>query len=144
MSDEVIQRLNDYRIDELEAAMVENLDLVECPVTHVFTEGLYTREIFMPAGSLVTSKIHKTEHPYVLSKGKLLVCIDKGEWVEMVAPYTGVTKPGTRRVAYIIEDTIWTTFHANPDDLTDLDEIENLIIEEHENPLLDNIKNLIP
>jgi hypothetical protein len=144
MSDEVIQRLNDYRIDELEAAMVENLDLVECPVTHVFTEGLYTREIFMPAGSLVTSKIHKTEHPYVLSKGKLLVCIDKGEWVEMVAPYTGVTKPGTRRVAYIIEDTIWTTFHANPDDLTDLDEIENLIIEEHENPLLSNIKNLIP
>lgn len=144
MSDEVIQRLNDYRIDELEAAMVENLDLVECPVTHVFTEGLYTREIFMPAGSLVTSKIHKTEHPFVLSKGKLLVCIDKGEWVEMVAPYTGVTKPGTRRVAYIIEDTIWTTFHANPDDLTDLDEIENLIIEEHENPLLSNIKNLIP
>jgi hypothetical protein len=144
MSDEVIQRLNDYRIDELEAAMVENLDLVECPVTHVFTEGLYTREIFMPAGSLVTSKIHKTEHPFVLSKGKLLVCIDKGEWVEMVAPYTGVTKPGTRRVAYIIEDTIWTTFHANPDDLTDLEEIENLIIEEHENPLLDNVKNLLP
>lgn len=144
MSNEVIQRLNDYRIDELEAAMVENLDLVECPVTHVFTDGLYTREIFMPAGSLVTSKIHKTEHPFVLSKGKLLVCIDKGEWVEMVAPYTGVTKPGTRRVAYIIEDTIWTTFHANPDDLTDLDEIENLIIEEHENPLLDNVKNLLP
>ena len=144
MSDEIIQRLNDYRVDELEAAMVENLELIDCPLSHVFTNGLYTREIFMPAGSLVTSKIHKTEHPYVVSKGKLLVCIDKGEWVEIEAPHMGVTKPGTRRILYILEDTVWTTFHPNPDNVTDLEEIEDLLIEEHDNILLQDIKKVLP
>lgn len=142
MINEVIQRLHDGRIDELEAAMVENFEQIECPVTHLFTEGMYTREIFMPKGSLVTSKIHKTEHPYVLSKGKLLVSVDKGEWVELEAPHTGITKAGTRRVAYILEDVIWTTFHANPDNLSDLDEIEDLVIEKHENLLLKDVKNI--
>lgn len=142
MSDDLIQRLHDGRIDELEAAMVENFVQIDCPVTHLFTDGMYVREIFMPAGSLVTSKIHKTEHPFVLSKGKLLVSIDKGEWVEMEAPFTGITKPGTRRVAYILEDVIWTTFHTNPDDLRDLDEIEEMVIEKHENLLLNDIKKI--
>lgn len=142
MSDDLIQRLHDGRIDELEAAMVENFVQIDCPVTHLFTDGMYVREIFMPAGSLVTSKIHKTEHPFVLSKGKLLVSIDKGEWVEMEAPFTGITKPGTRRVAYILEDVIWTTFHTNPDDLRDLEQIEELVIEKHENLLLNDIKKI--
>jgi hypothetical protein len=142
MINEIIERLHDGRIDELEAAMVANFEQVNCPVTHLFTEGMYTREIFMPKGSLVTSKIHKTEHPFVLSKGKLLVSIDKGEWVEMEAPYTGITKAGTRRVAYILEDTVWTTFHANPDNISDLDEIEDLVIEKHDNLLLHDIKNI--
>jgi hypothetical protein len=142
MINEIIERLHDGRIDELEAAMVENFEQVNCPVTHLFTEGMYTREIFMPKGSLVTSKIHKTEHPFVLSKGKLLVSIDKGEWVEMEAPFTGITRAGTRRVAYILEDTVWTTFHANPDNISDLDEIEDLVIEKHDNLLLHDIKKI--
>lgn len=142
MINEVIQRLHDGRIDELEAAMVENFEQIECPVTHLFTDGVYTREIFMPKGSLVTSKIHKTEHPYVLSKGKLLVSVDKGEWIELEAPHTGITKAGTRRVAYILEDVIWTTFHANPDNLSDLDEIEEMVIEKHDNLLLKDIKQI--
>jgi hypothetical protein len=72
---------------------------------------MYIREIFMPAGSLITSKIHKTEHPYIISYGKTAVSIDGNEWNEITAPYTGITVPGTRRVLYIIEDCIWTTFH---------------------------------
>lgn len=142
MSDELIERIHDGRVDELEAAMLANFPVVDCPLTHIFTDGMYVREIFMPAGSLVTSKIHKTEHPFVLSKGVLLVSIDKGEWVEMSAPFTGITKPGTRRVAYILEDVIWTTFHTNPDDLRDLEEIEDMVIEKYDNLLLHDIKKI--
>lgn len=142
MSKELIERLNDGRIDELEAVMAANYPAVDCPLTHVFTEGLYAREIFLPAGSLATSKIHKTEHPFIVSKGKILVSIDKGDWVQLEAPYMGVTKPGTRRVVYAIEDTVWTTFHANPDNITDLEEVEDKIIEKYDNPLLQDIKKL--
>ena len=115
-------------IDALEVKMM-NLPAAECPVVHSFTPGLYTREIFMPAGATVVSKIHKTEHPFVVSMGKVAVFIDGQGWQVITAPHRGITKPGTRRVAFILEDTIWTTFH--PTTLTDVDEIEAAIIEPH-------------
>ena len=108
----MIVRENDSRIDELEAAVIQEVDsLIDAPLVHKFTDGMYIREIFMPAGSLWTSKIHKTEHPYVVSYGKVAVSIDADEWYEITAPYTGITTPGTRRVLFILEDCIWTTFH---------------------------------
>ena len=108
----MIVRENDNIVDYLEASMMQFPDeLIDGPLVHKFTEGMYIREIFMPAGSLWTSKIHKTEHPYVVSYGKVAVSIDADEWYEITAPYTGITTPGTRRVLYILEDCIWTTFH---------------------------------
>lgn len=114
------------RIFDLENAMFEMTDKhIELPVEHIFTPGMYCRQIFMPAGATVTSKIHKTEHVYIISKGRVIVATDEGS-VELEAPHTGVTKPGTKRALYIVEDTIWTTMH--PTELTDVDEIEKQII----------------
>ena len=42
---------------------------VECPLKHYFAPGVYLREIFMPAGSVVIGKIHKTEHFNIIQKG---------------------------------------------------------------------------
>ena len=108
----MILRENDNIIDELEAFIIQESDsLIDAPLIHRFTDGMYIREIYMPAGSLWTSKIHKTEHPYVVSLGKVAVSIDAKEWENIEAPYTGITNIGTRRVLYILEDCIWTTFH---------------------------------
>ena len=126
----MIIRENDDRLDELEVAMLENCEPVHCLTTHMFTDGMYIREIFMPAGSLITSKVHKTEHPYIVSYGKVAVSIDGDDWDEITAPYTGITKPGTRRVLYILEDCIWTTFHR-VDDMKS--EYNNLNDDEKEN-----------
>jgi hypothetical protein len=142
----VIVRENDSRIDELEATIIHEVDsLIDAPLVHKFTDGMYIREIFMPAGSLWTSKIHKTEHPYVVSYGKVAVSIDADEWYEITAPYTGITTPGTRRVLFILEDCIWTTFHridGMKSEFNDLSEekikeivegIEDKILEPHIN-----------
>jgi hypothetical protein len=125
----VIARSNDNVIDELEAVILSNFDVVDCPVKHIFTNGMYIREIFMPAGSLITSKIHKTEHPYTVSYGVVAVSIDGGDWDQITAPYTGITKPGTRRVLYVIEDCIWTTYHPLEDMKS---EFNDLNVEEQE------------
>lgn len=122
------------RINALEQKMAGMFPPAECPVTHAFTPGLYMREIFMPAGTLLTSKIHKTEHPYVILSGKVSVWIGEGEEVLLEGPYVGVTKPGTRRVLYIHEDTRWITFH--PTEETDLTVIEQKLIEPHDFPKL--------
>jgi hypothetical protein len=121
-------------IDEVEG-LLSNYPPIECPVIHRFIPGMYIREIYMPAGTFCTSKIHKFEHPFVVSKGKVSVWID-GEIQVIEAPYWGITKPGTRRILFVQEDCIWTTFHVNPDDCKDVLEIENRIIEPHDNPLL--------
>jgi hypothetical protein len=120
-------------LDVLEAEMSKHPQL-DCPLVHRFTPGLYIREIFMPAGSLITSVLHKTCHPFVISKGDVSVYEEGREVARHQAPYTGVTQPGTRRLLYMHEDTIWTTFH--PTDKTDPDEIVQEITETEINPLL--------
>jgi hypothetical protein len=94
---------------------------IDLPVKHTFTPGIYAREIYMPAGVFLTTVMHMTEHPFVVSAGEVSVWTPSSGLQRIKAPFSGVTKPGTRRLLYIHEDTIWTTFHAT--DLTDPREI---------------------
>lgn len=107
----MIVRKNDNRVDELEAAMFDGYELIDFPLIHRFAENMYIREIFMPKGALLTSKIHKTQHPFTVAFGAAAVSIDGEEWEEFGAPYTGITQPGTRRILYILEDCSWITYH---------------------------------
>lgn len=95
------------------------------PLKHTFTPGIYVREITMPAGAFLTSKIHKTEHPYFVLRGRVRVYTEDG-MQDIVAPYSGITKAGTKRILHIIEDTVWITIHAT--DKTDVADIEKDII----------------
>src|SRR5271154_319873 len=104
----------------------------DCHVENRFTPGLYSRTIYMPAGMLCTSKIHKTEHQFVVSSGHCKVWAEDQGWVDIRAGFIGVTKPGTRRALWMIEDTVWTTFH--PTRLTYLREIESELMEPHDIP----------
>lgn len=132
------------KIDEFEAILSE-YPKVDCPVTHTFTPGLYIRKIFMPKGSMITSLIHKTEHPYFVLSGKVEVFTESDGIVMIEAPYSGITKPDTRRVLRIIEDTVWVTVHQtdispDSDDAQDIqkavDLIRDDIIDKRVNPLL--------
>ena len=96
-----------------------------CPLKHSFGDGIYTREMFMPAGALIISKIHKHRHPYFIMKGSALVSTDKGV-VQVSAPYQGMTERGTKRAIYAIEDLVWTTVHSVSS--KNLDDIEEEII----------------
>lgn len=111
-------------------------ELLKCPQpdhpeTHRFTPGLYSRQIFLKAGILCTSKIHKTEHQFIISKGRCRIWSpETGNWSELAAPYHGITKPGTRRALLILEDVIFTTFH--PTGTTDLAALEAELVETQE------------
>lgn len=95
---------------------------VMCPLKHTFVDGAYVREIFMPKGTLITSKIHKIKHPYFVMQGDCSVLTDEGV-IRIKAPYYGITKPGTKRILYIHEDSIWVTVHVTKHkDLKDIEE----------------------
>jgi len=100
------------KVDEIEA-LIAAAGSDELPLRHHFAPGVYMREIFMPKGAFLTSKIHATEHFYFISHGAVAVVnVADGSSIILKAPYNGRTIPGTRRVLYIIEDCVWFTIHS--------------------------------
>lgn len=97
-----------------------------CPVKHHFAPGAYGREMTLPADLVVVGKIHKHAHINVISKGRVLVFTEQEGVLELAAPCTFVSSPGTKRVVYVLEETVWTTVHVT--DKTDLADIEREVI----------------
>jgi hypothetical protein len=95
------------------------------PLEHTFGDNLYIRQITMPAGMILTSKIHKTTHPYFIMRGDVSVITEEGK-VRIKGPYWGMTKAGTKRVLKIHEETVWITVHSTKE--TDLEKIEHDLI----------------
>ena len=114
----------DEIIDQCEDT-INRLGEHEMKHEHRFTPGMYIRQIFIPARTILTSRIHLTEHPFVISKGDISVWTKETGTMRFKAPYSGLTKPGTRRLLFAHDDTIWTTFHAT--DETDVKKIEETI-----------------
>ena len=97
----------------------------QCPVKESFTDGLYVREIFMPKDMLVVTQIHKHQSPYFILQGDCSVLSEDGTVDRISAPHSGITVPGTQRVIYVHEDTVWVTVHTNPDNDRDTKTLVN-------------------
>lgn len=97
-------------IMRLEAEM-RGMEQVEIPVRHLFAEGLYIREITIPAGATAVGYIHKQEHVRFILKGDVTITTEFGT-ERIKAPHTWIAKPGVKAAAYAHEETIWTTVHA--------------------------------
>jgi hypothetical protein len=93
----------------------------EMPLIHHFSEGIYGREIFMPAGTVLTGRIHKFSALNILLSGEVSVLTDAGT-ERLVGPLVWVSPPGTKRALYIHTDCRWLTVHATRK--TDIAEIE--------------------
>lgn len=112
-----IQNLEEFLKKQPQAEFVTN---------HYFAPGVYARELFIPKGHVLTGKIHRTEHLNIVSMGKIAVVNEQGQRTLIEAPYTFVSKPGTKRAGFALEDTVWTCIH--PTNETDLDKLEDELI----------------
>ncbi len=90
---------------------------------HDFGPGVYIRELHIPAGILLTGKIHKYECWSILFKGEIATFVD-GEVARVKAPHKQLAPAGMKRVGYTYADTIWMTVHPNPDNCKDVEELE--------------------
>lgn len=117
------------KIKNLEEAM-RKFPQIEVKPTHYFAKGLYAREVVLPKGMLVTGKVHLVEHLVIISRGDISVLTDNG--VKRIrAPFTMVSKPGTKRVVYVHEETVFTTIHSAPEDETDVKKLEALFVRDN-------------
>lgn len=99
---------------------------LDIPVTHTFAPNAYVRTVQVPAGTMVVTKKHKTEHIALLSMGTCLVSSQHGT-VELNGPAVFVTAAGTQRMVFCVTDVTWSTFHVTAE--TDLEKIESDITE---------------
>jgi len=104
-------------------------------VKHTFTDGIYAREIFLPAGSMVVGKIHRHNHLNFISRGTVTVYTKDG-LETFTGPITMISTAGTKRAVYANTDCVWTTIHTNPDNITDLGKLEDMIIAKNYEDLL--------
>ena len=126
------------QINRLQAEMVK-LPQAELPTEHYFSDGMYCRKLFRPAGTLIVGKVHKKDHFFLCASGEIIAWSEKG-MVTLRAGDIIESKAGTKRVTLAVEDSIGVTFHRT--DKTDLDEIEAELIEPEATALFDAYNKL--
>ena len=109
---------------------------VVCPLTHHFGAGVYIREIFIPAGTIVVGHRHKGPGMNILMMGTLRVIDGSGMARTIQAPAVFVAPPGSK-VLFALEDSVFQNVH--PTDETDLEKFEELFIEKSETPELQRV-----
>lgn len=126
------------KVFAIEALMLQ-MPQVDMPPTHHFAPGIYAREITIPAGTTLTGKIHKFAQLNILSQGDISVLTEDG--IQRVqAPFTIVSPPGTKRIAFAHTECVWTTIHGT--DETDLIALENELIAPDQTAYLAHRKTL--
>ncbi len=85
---------------------------IDLEVKHHFSYGIYARELFIPKGVMLTGKI-----------------------VRIKAPFTIISKAGTKRIAIAHDNCIWITIHGTHE--TNLDKIEEYFIAQNEKEYLE-------
>lgn len=82
-----------------------------CPLKHDFVDGIYVREIRIPAGTVLTGKIHRHAHPNFLVSGTAEVVTEHGGRETLAGPLWMISKAGTKRVVVAVTDLVWITVH---------------------------------
>ena len=127
---------NRKKILEFQNVLVENADEVNIvtrqdselfPLKHTFADGIYVRQMSMKRGSVVVGAIHKHLHVWFLLTGRISVATEDTT-EEYIAPCYVVATPGTKRVIYANEESIFVNIHKNPTNSQDIEWLEKEIV----------------
>jgi hypothetical protein len=100
-----------------------------CPLTHRFEQGLYIREIRIPAGTLLIGAVHRHGHVSQLLEGSLILVHPQGHREAFQAPSQILSLPGYQMVVYALTDVLAQTIHPNPTGERTVDILEADIFE---------------
>ena len=92
-------------------------------VEHDFAPGIYLRRMLMQENTIVLSAIHKRKHAWFLLEGEITL-INGEEHVTHKAPHFHISDAGEQRIIYANKKSVFQNVFKNPNDTTDLDELE--------------------
>lgn len=94
----------------------------DCKLKHIFSDGIYVREVTMPAGSLIVGRIHTTEHLNEVISGECQIFTADEELVIRKGGDIFTSKAGVQKVGLCITDVVWRTIHATNE--TNIEKLE--------------------
>ena len=97
-------------------------------MNHHFSEGLYAKEMSIPADTFVVQHQHTYDHLSVLAAGKVRVLFNGELSKEFTAPACINIVKGVNHAIYALEDSVWFCIHATSE--TDVDHIDETLIKE--------------
>jgi len=110
---------------------------VELPIEHYQIDGVYVRSMFIPAGTILTGKIHNFESIAILAKGRIRITNGTESYI-ISEGHIMVDKPGVKRLGYAETDVIFITVHRT--DNIEIEAIEKELVsatfEEYQQQLL--------
>lgn len=114
--------------------MVQRLEgthgVVDIGTSHVHADGLYGRGVVIKAGTFLVGLPHVAGHLNVCV-GDIVVWTPAGRTRHRGA-HILPAGPGAARVGFAIEDTTWFTVHRNDTGTTDIETIEDSLVEHPE------------
>lgn len=128
-----VARIDEHEVDSPEArekidvllAHLTAMPQVEIPLEHFFAKGLYARQGVIKKGTLLIGAIKKISHLNIIISGDISIFTEEGEH-RITGPTTMVSAPGTKRVGYAHEDTVWTTIIATTE--TEVEKAEEQVL----------------
>lgn len=111
---------------------VKQLPQVETPTEHFFTEGLYTRQVRLPKGTVAVGKRHKAKTLNILIQGTMQVTMDDDpdKVVTLSAPMAFESEAGVKKAVFCVTECVLLNVHRS--DETDLEKLEAEIIEPYD------------
>ena len=90
---------------------------------HHFSDGLYAKQMKIPAGFVAGTHAHNYSHLSILAKGRVILRTDEGE-KEYTAPACLEIKSGIHHTIEALENCEWFCIHATDEtDATKVDEV---------------------
>jgi hypothetical protein len=121
-----------------EDPIITNSD--KLPIEHFFMDGVYVRKMTMYKDSAVVGAIHKHLHMCFLLSGHLTVSSEEGV-VEYKAPCHVIATPGTQRVLYANEESVWYNTHKNTTNTKNVRQLEDDLVVLNQEEYEQYIKN---
>lgn len=99
-----------------------------CEAINHFSDNIYCRELFVPAGSYVVGKKHSTRHLNLILKGECYLWTIQ-EKIHAKQGMIWESLAGVQKVCYAITDLTYLTIHYNPGNDTSQDILEGKYIQ---------------
>jgi quercetin dioxygenase-like cupin family protein len=98
---------------------------IDLGVVHHFSDGVYAKQMTLPANHYAVKHSHSYDHLSILAQGLVSVNVD-GEVTEYRAPACISIKAGTKHMIVAHEDSVWFCIHAT--DQTDAEGMDEVLI----------------